>query len=1281
MNRLLFCLFLLLCGVKVMMAADSSEQFLNAYQAYQQGEKLERDGSTSESLKKYRFAQSLLIEIEKNDPSWQKGVVEYRLKKTQEGLERLQGAGVSNNGSVNQSPVQSEGISPDASGGVPSISIVPPGAKSPSNEGRPASGDSSTEVRRLKRMLEALRGELKEAKDAMSSEKNRTKDLENVKWVEERSKLEKELQITKNQVGALNEKLQKRDSWENDLKSLQKKLDETLADKVAFEEEYQKREQKKDEANALLVKQLDESRQKLALSSAAEKKSQQLSDELDKARHEVAGVKEQLDHAVQATKDYEVKNEGLRKEMDSTKEKLNVALKQADELAPLRGKIQKLQADSVKAEADARNSKEKVSALESDTLKLQTDSKNREASLRADFQALEEERNKLSGKVAQLTEATRDAGKVKGLESDAESLKKAVLELQEKALLAGQEISKARADAVASAKEAKEAEGKLAANIAMASADRAVLEEEKQRLTVKLEDAVRKNEELGKIAATAAPLTKEIEDLKTKIAANAEALVTTKNKLAETEKNADQSKREADSSLKDLSAGKEASAKSVAAAEADKAALEEEKQRLTVKLEETVRKNEELGKIAATAAPLTKEIEDLKTKIAANAVALITTKNKLAETEKNADQSKKEADSSLKDLSAGKEASAKSVAAAEADKAALEEERQRLTAKLEDASKRNGELKKVAESTGPLAKEIESLKLRLVENSKVSDQAKTKNDQALQAASESQSELQRRLDAATGLKQMLEKQNLSLQEQLKAAMGQMASLVDHGQNSGALRTQIEKLQQQMDSSAADYTKSQQQLAELSKARPEQEKLIQQKEKELAAVKQDAEKLRNELAQANQKNANLQRHSDENDDHLKKLQDQLASLSSTLPGKEKQLSDAKDEAGKLQSELADVKSKLSSLQKKSGSGNDQFKDLKDRLEEKEAQLARYKKKRSKSGGDGNLVEENDLLRGIIMRQVKDEARRAQARRLLEDEMKRLNVQSQSLSDQVVVLSAPSAELTPQERSLFKQAQLAVADLSDGKIQESLSARKINESSAVAVMTNQSSNQPVESAVGNEAVKSAEASSSQATNGVSTNTSTNTAPQEIPWEGKLKECLAKAKDEFDRQDYLQSENTFQEALKISPNDYFALSNIGVVEFQLGKMTEAEEFLKRAATKATDSSFALTTLGIVHYRQQRMDDAEKVLKKAVAINQQDFTAHNYLGIVLAASGKGKAGEEEIMKAIEINPQYADAHFNLAVIYATGKPPAKMMAKKHYAKAIELGAPPDPSLERLVQ
>ena len=236
MTRILFCFLFLLVGSRGLLAADSSEQFLNAYQAYQEGEKLERDGSTQDALRKYKFAESLLEEIEKNDPSWQKAVVEYRLKKTRDGLGRLQSGGTSDGATLSPSPeVAPSGDSANASRSSqgPSISIVPPGSASNEN-----SSDASSEVKRLKRMLEKLRGQLQEAKDAMTSDKNRSKDLETIKWVEERSKLEKELQVTKNQVADLNEKLQKRDSWESDLKSLQKKLDDTVADKVAMEEEY-----------------------------------------------------------------------------------------------------------------------------------------------------------------------------------------------------------------------------------------------------------------------------------------------------------------------------------------------------------------------------------------------------------------------------------------------------------------------------------------------------------------------------------------------------------------------------------------------------------------------------------------------------------------------------------------------------------------------------------------------------------------------------------------------------------------------------------------------------------------------------------------------------------------------------------------------------------------------------------------------------------------------------------------------------------------------------------
>ena len=319
----------------------------------------------------------------------------------------------------------------------------------------------------------------------------------------------------------------------------------------------------------------------------------------------------------------------------------------------------------------------------------------------------------------------------------------------------------------------------------------------------------------------------------------------------------------------------------------------------------------------------------------------------------------------------------------------------------------------------------------------------------------------------------------------------------------------------------------------------------------------------------------------------------------------------------------------------------------------------------------------------MRQVREEAKKAQARRLMEEEMKKLNIQSQSFSENIALLSVPSLSLTPEERALFKDAQLVVTE-EPGKLQASVSApipqkEGVAEGGSTAVTppvikvegTSKTPDSPV-AKTGNDSVQSFTEKAS---------VSTNAASQEIAWQGKFKDCLARAKDAFDKQDYPQAENCFKEALKLSPDDYFALSNLGVVEFQLGKMKEAEEVLLKASLKPSDSSFALTTLGIVHYRQGRLPDAEKILRKAVAINDQDFTAHNYLGIVMAASGNGKAGESEIMKAIEINKDYADAHFNLAVIYATGKPPSKMMARKHYARAVELGAPPDPSLEQLVQ
>jgi Tfp pilus assembly protein PilF len=117
------------------------------------------------------------------------------------------------------------------------------------------------------------------------------------------------------------------------------------------------------------------------------------------------------------------------------------------------------------------------------------------------------------------------------------------------------------------------------------------------------------------------------------------------------------------------------------------------------------------------------------------------------------------------------------------------------------------------------------------------------------------------------------------------------------------------------------------------------------------------------------------------------------------------------------------------------------------------------------------------------------------------------------------------------------------------------------------------------------------------------------------------------------------------------------------------------------APKDEFSRRTLGIVYYRQAKYDEAVTELTKALAINPKSYIAHNYLGITASEKGWQEAAEKEMLEAINANPEYVDAHYNLAVIYATNKPPAKELAKRHYSRALELGAEANPSLEGLIR
>ena len=156
---------------------------------------------------------------------------------------------------------------------------------------------------------------------------------------------------------------------------------------------------------------------------------------------------------------------------------------------------------------------------------------------------------------------------------------------------------------------------------------------------------------------------------------------------------------------------------------------------------------------------------------------------------------------------------------------------------------------------------------------------------------------------------------------------------------------------------------------------------------------------------------------------------------------------------------------------------------------------------------------------------------------------------------------------------------------------------------------------------------------------------------------------------------------EILAKSPNNLYSLSNLGVVLFRNGKLKAAELTLKKAIALAPQDEFTHTTLGIVYYQQSRARRRALRADEIARHQSEECGGAQLPGITASQKGWQEAAEREMLEAIADDPDYADAHFNLAVVYSTSEPPAKELARRHYEKALALGAQPDPALDKLLR
>lgn len=177
---------------------------------------------------------------------------------------------------------------------------------------------------------------------------------------------------------------------------------------------------------------------------------------------------------------------------------------------------------------------------------------------------------------------------------------------------------------------------------------------------------------------------------------------------------------------------------------------------------------------------------------------------------------------------------------------------------------------------------------------------------------------------------------------------------------------------------------------------------------------------------------------------------------------------------------------------------------------------------------------------------------------------------------------------------------------------------------------------------------------------------------------REAFAEGAEAYRRGEFSKAVTAWRRALDLAPGNLTALVNLGLAEMAAGNSHEAEKVLKEALRRRLETAPAWLTLGTLYLEQGRLDEALGALAQATAYDPRHARARNLLGAVMARKGWLDAAQSELRRAAELDPSLSDAHYNLASLYLERKPPLVELARRHYFRALDLGAERDPSLER---
>ena len=466
----------------------------------------------------------------------------------------------------------------------------------------------------------------------------------------------------------------------------------------------------------------------------------------------------------------------------------------------------------------------------------------------------------------------------------------------------------------------------------------------------------------------------------------------------------------------------------------------------------------------------------------------------------------------------------------------------------------------------------------------------------------------------------------------KSVMKQSKDLMETSMKLTALQREHEDLTQKLADTTKKLEESDRKLAASTK---DHDALVQERDK---AVK-ERDVLSTQMIgmkAAGSVPANLKDLAAEND-RLKKDLDaarkQVESLKSDATNKDKEIAQLKGQLTQIQGELLTLKKENAAYESQVSELTLNLKELRSRMDDP---------KKSKAGESTQMMAENQLLRGIILRQLRQQARQQQQKSAVIAEIKKTENASKELIDQVEQLGGNRFTLSTDEQKLFTTPQLKEI-MGEGGIQ-------------ATIMAKSDAKEPA----GKTATKTDEAATSGA--------------------AAVEGLLAKGNQSLQDGKFDEAATAYEDALRADPKNPSGFAGLAWAQVQQNKLDEAEVTLKKSLAYDANNAVAHYMLGVTMFRRDRLNEAMSSFEKSLNINGKNARARHYLGVISSKMGLAPRAEREFKAALAIDPGYGEAYFNLAVLYVTWDPPKWDEARKNYSEAVKAGVKPDANLEKIL-